>query len=82
MFTLLDVSKIQEQLYSVTSLPCPHCYTTVTLEITGAQLWLYNNNASIQEVLHDIEIPVRERFMTGICGDCWNKLFNPDEEEV
>ena len=82
MFTLLDVTKIKERLYSVTSLPCPHCNTTVTLEITGEQLWQYNNNFSIQDVLHDIAIPVRERFMTGICGDCWDKLFNPDEEEA
>lgn len=81
MFTLLDVTKIKERLYSVTSLPCPHCNTTVTLEITGEQLWQYNNNFSIQDVLHNIDIPVRERFMTGICGDCWDKLFNPDEEE-
>jgi len=81
MFTLLDVTKIKERLYSVTSLPCPHCNTTVTLEITGEQLWQYNNNFSIQDVLHDIDIPVRERFMTGICGDCWDKLFNPDKEE-
>lgn len=82
MFTLLDVTKIKERLYSVTSLPCPHCNTTVTLEITGEQLWQYNNNFSIQDVLHNIEVPVRERFMTGICGDCWDKLFNPDEEEA
>lgn len=82
MFTLLDVTKIKERLYSVTSLPCPHCNTTVTLEITGEQLWQYNNNFSIQDVLHDIDIPVRERFMTGICGDCWDKLFNPDWEEA
>lgn len=82
MFTLLDVTKIKERLYSVTSLPCPHCNTTVTLEITGEQLWQYNNNFSIQDVLHNIDIPVRERFMTGICGDCWDKLFNPDEEET
>ena len=82
MFTLLDVTKIQEQKYSVTSLPCPHCNTTVTLKITGEQLWQYNNNFSIQDVLHDIDIPVRERFMTGICGDCWDKLFNTDEEEL
>lgn len=81
MFTLLDVTKIKERLYSVTSLPCPHCNTTVTLEITGEQLWQYNNNFSIQDVLHNIDIPVRERFMTGICGDCWDKLFNPNEEE-
>lgn len=82
MFTLLDVTKIKERLYSVTSLPCPHCNTTVTLEITGEQLWQYNNNFSIQDVLHNIDIPVRERFMTGICGDCWDKLFNPDEEKA
>lgn len=82
MFTLLDVTKIKERLYSVTSLPCPHCNTTVTLEITGEQLWQYNNNFSIQDVLHNIDVPVRERFMTGICGDCWDKLFNPDEEEA
>lgn len=82
MFALLNVTKIKEQLYSVTSLPCPHCNTTVTLEITGEQLWQYNNNFSIQDVLHNIDIPVRERFMTGICGDCWDKLFNPDEEEA
>jgi hypothetical protein len=81
MFTLLDVSKIQEQKYSVTSIPCPYCNTTITLEITGAQLWLYNNNASIQEVLHDIDISVRERFMTGICGPCWDNMFNPEGEE-
>ena len=81
MFTLLDVTKIKERLYSVTSLPCPHCNTTVTLEITGEQLWQYNNNFSIQDVLHNIDIPVRERFMTGICGDCWDKLFVFERED-
>jgi hypothetical protein len=78
---LLNITKITEGYYSVESLLCRYCNTSITQVITGPQLWAYNNNAHIQEVFPDMESVVRERFITGTCDDCWKKIFSPDEEE-
>lgn len=79
MFTLNNPNKTDDhQAYQVESLPCPHCNTTVTITITPQQLYAFNQGGKIQDVLPDVSLDVRERFMTGICGPCWNKIF-PEE---
>ena len=78
---LLNIEKITEGYYSVESLPCRYCSTSIVQVITGPQLWAYNNNAHIQEVFPDMESLVRERFITGTCDECWQKIFHIDEEE-
>jgi hypothetical protein len=75
MFALNNPNKTDDhEAYQVESLPCPHCKTKITITITPQQLYAYNQGEKIQDVLFDVPLDVRERFMTGICGPCWKYL--------
>ena len=77
--------KKEEGLYNLTSVVCPGCNTSLTLEISGQSAFLLNQNALIQDVLPDETLDVRERFISGICGTCWDAMFavsELDEEEM
>jgi len=78
---ITSVIKIEEGLYNIQSMPCIHCKTDVTIQITAPQLWAYNNGASIQEVLPDESLAVREQFITGTCETCWDNMFGTEEAE-
>lgn len=79
MFT--HIGKIKEGLYTASSKPCPMCNESLTIEITGAQLYAYNKGALIQEVLPDVSASDRERFLTGYCNTCWVSIFGEDTED-
>lgn len=64
--------------YAVTSLPCPSCRETISIEIASGKLFLYNNGAKAQDVLEGFDADVRERFISGFCDKCFNDLY-PDE---
>lgn len=68
--------KIQEGLYELESPACPHCGTTHKVNITGKQLWSMNNGLSARDVLPDEDPAVHERFISGTCSPCWNKLWS------
>jgi hypothetical protein len=51
------------------------------LEITGQQLWAYNNNAHVQEVMPEVAPEIRERFISGTCSACWDQIFPEEDEE-
>lgn len=68
---ITKTNKLAEGVYEVTSLPCPKCGDTLTTEITGEQLFLYNQNGSIQTVLPNLRGADRERFISGYCQDHW-----------
>ena len=74
------IEKIEEGYYLVESLVCRYCVTSITQVITGQQLWAYNNDAHIQDVFPNMEPKTRERFITGTCDECWQKIFGADEE--
>lgn len=78
---LRSISKLEEDLYSVESLPCPDCNSTLGTVIRGAYLYRYNQGAHITEVLPSLSPEDRERFITGYCPPCWDKLFPLDEDE-
>jgi hypothetical protein len=44
-------------------------------------LFLYNNGGRVQDVRSNFDVSVRERFMTGTCGTCWDAMFGSDEDE-
>ncbi len=74
--------KKEEGLYNLTSVECPSCNSHLTIEISGESAFLLNQNALIQNVLPDQTLDVRERFISGICGTCWDTMFGePDYEE-
>lgn len=35
----------------------------------------------VQDLFPDLTPPQREMFISGTCGDCWNKIFPPDLDE-
>ena len=72
------IVKVEPWKYSVTSPSCPMCKSTLTVEIDSANLYLYNQGASIEKVLPNLSPEERECFITGYCPPCWDKLF-PDE---
>ena len=80
MFTLHNPVKSEDlQWYTVTSHPCPTCNTTTSVKITPDKLYAYNQGAYAQDVLSSYDPDVRERFISGMCGPCWNEMGWDDE---
>jgi hypothetical protein len=83
MFTLHNPMKVMNERYVVTSHPCPTCNEEKTVSVSSQQLFAYHQGGYAQDVLSDYDADVRERFITGICGTCWNEMFSDadwDEE--
>jgi len=83
MFTLHNPMKVMNERYVVTSHPCPTCNETKTVSISSAELFAYHQGGLAQTVLSAYDADVRERFITGICGTCWDEMFSDadwDEE--
>lgn len=68
--------------YTVTSHPCPTCDETITTTVEPQQLFAYNQGAFAQVVLPHLSLDDRERFISGYCAPCWDKLFDGVLEEV
>ena len=82
MFKLYNPTKTEDlQGYFVHSHDCPVCHTSATVVITPEQLYAYNQGAYAQEVMSDYDPAITERFITGLCGECWSSLFS-DEEDI
>ncbi len=79
---LTNIIKIEEGLYTAESLTCPKCQGSIKIELAGRQLHAYHNDNLIDEVLPDMNPEDRERFITGICPPCWEKMFNPEVEII
>lgn len=77
---ILNIKKIEEGRYNIESLRCIHCKETTTIEITAPQLWAINNGEHAQEVLPDSTAELRERFISGTCPTCWNRIFGIEED--
>lgn len=76
-----SIDKIEEGRYNVTSLPCPHCNTTMTTEISGDKLYASHRGAYVQDTLSHLSPADRERYISGTCGSCWNGIFGSDDDE-
>jgi hypothetical protein len=76
MFTLTNPMKVMNERYVVTSLPCPACKETQTVSISSSQLFAYHQGGYAQDVLKDYDAGVRERFISGMCNDCFCTMNN------
>ncbi len=77
--------KKDEGVYTLTSVQCPGCETRLTLDISSDKVFAMNQGALVTEVIGDQTPDVRERFISGICGSCWDLMFSVselDEEEM
>jgi len=75
------LTKKTDTTYELTSVPCPDCSSQVTIEIDGTSVYLDNQGELIQNTLPEQAPEVRERFVSGICGDCWKSLFGVVDDE-
>ena len=66
--------------YTVHSHDCPVCHTSASVVITPEKLYAYNQGGYAQEVLSEYDPAIVERFITGLCGECWSSLFTEEEE--
>lgn len=59
---------------------CPSCGKVSTLEMTNEQYDKYiSGEGYIQDIFSDWPASKREMLITGICPDCWNKMFSFEE---
>lgn len=77
----MNLQKIEEGLYRATSKPCPMCNQTMSVEITGDKVFHYHQGALLQDVLPDLTLDERERFISGYCATCWVEMFGDDDED-
>jgi len=81
MFKLHNPTKTEDHsAYLVHSAECPVCHTSTSVLITPEKLYLYNQGGYAHEVLSEYDPAIVERFITGLCGECWNLLFKGEED--
>ena len=81
MFTLNNPVKTEPLLaYKVQSNVCAGCGESITILITPESMEAYNQGGYVQDVLSGFAPDIRERFVSGICGECWKTLFGNEEE--
>ena len=75
-----SVKKVEEGLYAIESLACMHCDETVTVLIDGPQIWAMNQGEPAHEVMPFATPGLRERFISGTCETCWDRIFGTEWE--
>lgn len=57
------------------SLKCPECgKEPMSVNITEEQYSRFKKE-HIQDVLPELNVNERERFVSGLCSECWDKIF-------
>jgi hypothetical protein len=59
--------------------PCLLCNNAQKVTIPGPALYKYRKGAHIQDAMPTLTDGEREFLVTGICNDCFNKLFAEEE---
>lgn len=63
------------------TIKCVRCQKLIKVTVNGPDLFLYNQGtAPIQECFPYLDPEEREMFMTRICGECFKKMFDEEEE--
>lgn len=60
-------------------LTCPMCHSKAEVEVSGHQLALLRSGELIQRVFPDMDAGLRERFISGMCPECWDKIMKEEE---
>lgn len=60
---------------------CPHCHKFQTIEVQVSQYNRWMAGENIQIAFPDLTADQREILISGICPECWDKMFPPEEDE-
>lgn len=58
---------------------CPMCGQYSVVEATGHQVALLHSGELIQRIFPEMDAGLRERFISGICPECWDKIVEEEE---
>lgn len=60
---------------------CVMCKTNHELQVNDQDLVRLQNGEHIQDVMPYLSADERELLISGICGKCFDKVFEDDEED-
>ena len=63
----------------LTSKKCS-CGSQITLEVADADYVRWQHGTHIQDAFPYLSVDDRERLITGICPECWDRMFDADLE--
>lgn len=58
---------------------CPVCGKVYTVRVPHEGFIKWENGDRIQECMPHLSNEDREALITGICGDCWNRMYGEDD---
>jgi hypothetical protein len=60
---------------------CPDCKVTqhFTVPKSGFDAWDYGRGSLVQFAFPDLDAPLREMLVSGVCPSCWDKIFGKEE---
>lgn len=58
---------------------CPCCGAINYVRLTENEWWRWQLGEHIQDVVPTMSPEERELLISGVCNDCWNKMFGGNE---
>lgn len=66
-----SIRKLRENEYEVETPSCPLCGSTAKIVVQGPEIFQYHQGADTRVWLKRFDADTRERFMSGLCPDCF-----------
>lgn len=60
---------------------CPECHRKTAITVVAVGYYRWKAGEYIQVALPELTADQREALMTGYCGECWDKMFPPEDDE-
>lgn len=71
-----DLFRDAGEYSAIPTKPCPQCSSIVWIIITQEAYDRYRSGALIQNAFPTMSHVLRERFLSGFCGPCWENIFS------
>lgn len=57
------------------------CGTSRIVHVAPLDYEAWKSGKPIQDAMPYLDADIREMLISGICGDCWRKMFPPEESQ-
>ena len=73
---------MKENLHEVCVITrCPFCGRGHEVEVNESDYWDWDDGVHVQDAFPYLSAGEREMLVSGICPDCWDKMFGQEEDE-
>lgn len=63
------------------NIACKICSTNHVINVKQEDLWRYNDGAHAQHTFPYLSADDRELIISGVCGKCFDEMFEDDDDE-